>query len=117
MKYPFQISELNKEDGGGYLITYPDLAGCMSDGKTIEEAIKNGEEAVSDWINARKKFGKEVPEPTSPVTPVDYSGKFIQRIPRSLHAELAKRAELEGVSMNQLTLSYITHGLSTNYAS
>ena len=111
-KYPFQIRELSKEDGGGYLITFPDLPGCMSDGDTIEEARKNGSEALGDWIAACKKMGKEIPPPSPPIDPHNYSGKFIQRVPKSVHAQLAKRAETEGVSMNQLVLSYIVGGLA-----
>ncbi len=43
--YPFEsythvISPLSPEEGGGFLISFPDLPGCMSDGETIEEAIQ-----------------------------------------------------------------------------
>jgi len=41
-KYPFEIRGLTKEEGGGYLITFPDMPGCMSDGETVEEAIHTG---------------------------------------------------------------------------
>ena len=34
-KYPFEIRKLSKEDGGGYLISYPDFKECISDGETI----------------------------------------------------------------------------------
>jgi antitoxin HicB len=33
-KYPFTIRPLSSEDGGGFLIEYPDLPGCHSDGDT-----------------------------------------------------------------------------------
>jgi len=39
--YPFIVRPLSKEEGGGYLLEYPDIPGCMSDGETIEEAIAN----------------------------------------------------------------------------
>ena len=35
LEYPFIISVLLEAEGGGYLIEYPDLLDCMSDGKTI----------------------------------------------------------------------------------
>ena len=38
--YPFIIRPLSKEDGGGYLIEFPDLPGCISDGETIEEVYE-----------------------------------------------------------------------------
>lgn len=53
MKYPgydFTIKKLSEEDGGGYLITFPHLSGCMSGGETIEEAIENGCDAVKCYL-------------------------------------------------------------------
>ncbi len=113
-KYPFQLRELSKEDGGGYMITFPDLPGCMSDGDTPEEAIRNGDNAVTKWMAARKKWGKEIPVPTPPIAHVDFSGKFIQRVPKSVHAQLVKRADKEGISMNQLVTSFIVSGLKSS---
>ena len=43
LKYRFELTEDEAE--GGYVISYPDLIGCMSSGETIEEAVKNGEDA------------------------------------------------------------------------
>ena len=40
--YPFQIRRLAQEDGGGFLIEYPDVPGCTSDGETAEEAMEFG---------------------------------------------------------------------------
>jgi antitoxin HicB len=50
--YRSTIHRLTAEEGGGYLIEFPDLPGCMSDGETIEEALANGAEAKRDWIAA-----------------------------------------------------------------
>jgi len=44
-RHRFEIRPLAPEEGGGYLITFPELPGCMADGETIEQAIKNGGEA------------------------------------------------------------------------
>jgi antitoxin HicB len=45
-RYRFTVRPLSKEEGGGYLVEYPDIPGCMSDGETIQEAIANGREAL-----------------------------------------------------------------------
>jgi antitoxin HicB len=44
-EYRFTVRPLTGDEGGGHLIEFPDLPGCMSDGETIEEAIANGEDA------------------------------------------------------------------------
>jgi antitoxin HicB len=50
--YRFTDHPLTAEEGGGHLIEFPDLPGCMSDGETIAEALANGAEAKRDWIAA-----------------------------------------------------------------
>ena len=44
--YPALIRPLSEDEGGGWLVEYPDLPGCMSDGETPEEALQNGRDAV-----------------------------------------------------------------------
>ena len=53
--YPFEayahvVEPLTEEDGGGYLITFPDLPGCMSDGETEVEAQQFHACFVFPWI-------------------------------------------------------------------
>ena len=59
--YPFEISPLSQEDGGGYLITFPDLPGCRSDGETPEEAINNGFDAAQAWLETAREFCDAIP--------------------------------------------------------
>lgn len=110
--YMHEIAPLPAEDGGGFVITFPDLPGCMSDGETIEEAMANGRDAFSAWIAAAIDMGRPVPAPTArPVELLEVSGKFVARLPKSLHARLAVRARQEGVSLNTLVLTFIAEGL------
>jgi len=107
-EYPFEVRPLSKEDGGGYLVSFPDFNECISDGETIDEAIKNGRDALAETIAALEDMGKPVPEPGSGGA---YSGKLPLRISKSLHARLAKRAHLEGVSMNSLIQEIVAEGM------
>ena len=50
MNYDIVIVRLSPEDGGGYMGYAPDLMGCMSDGSSPEEALRNTQEAVQEWI-------------------------------------------------------------------
>lgn len=105
--YPFEIRPLSAEDGGGYLITFPDLPGCMADGETPEDAIREGRDAFRCWMQAHIEDGRAIPLPNGGGEP----GKFVQRLPKSLHAKLAARARQEGVSLNTLVLAFIAEGL------
>lgn len=111
IKYPFEVRPLTKEEGGGWLVTFPDLPGCMSDGETPAEAIENGKDALECWISACKEMGREIPQPGT-----SSSGKFITRIPKSLHARLIARAKQEGVSMNALVSTFIAEYLGQKKA-
>jgi antitoxin HicB len=108
LEYPFITSVLPKEEGGGYLIEFPDLQGCISDGDTIEEAIENGRDAITCWIETAKAHGDLIPAPGSSGA---LSGRWVQRVPKSLHARLSQHAEREGVSLNALVTSILSEGL------
>ncbi len=115
--YAHVISQLSKEDGGGFLITFPDLPGCMSDGDTEADAVSNGLDAFKAWIAARHDAGKEIPAPFyRPDTVPEVSGKFVTRLPKSIHAKLAERAKAEGVSLNTLVLAFVAEGLGRRAA-
>ena len=98
MKKKYRIEIIEDEDEGGFIISYPDLIGCISSGETLEEAVKNGEEARKEWIYATLENGADVPEPFDAD---NYSGQFRLRVPKSLHKRLAERSKQEGISMNQ----------------
>jgi predicted RNase H-like HicB family nuclease len=46
---------------GGYTVYVPSLPGCISEGDTYEEALKNIKEAIKGWIEVSKQFGDEIP--------------------------------------------------------
>ncbi len=62
----FVLRPLSEDEGGGYLIEFPDLPGCMSDGATVPEAIDNGVDAMRCWIAAMEAAGRPVPSPARP---------------------------------------------------
>jgi antitoxin HicB len=108
--YPFEVRPLSAEEGGGYLISFPDFAECISDGETVDEAIENGRDALKATIAALKAKKLPVPAPNSGGVA---SGKFIARVPKTVHAQLATRARAEGVSLNSLVLTFIAQGLGS----
>jgi antitoxin HicB len=69
LDYAVLIEPLSPADGGGYLATVPALPGCMSDGETPEEALRNAEDAIRAWLDAADAWGVSTPRPL-PVTRV-----------------------------------------------
>ncbi len=108
VEYPFEVRPLSTEEGGGFLISYPDFSDCIADGDSIDEAIKNGADALEATIAALKSKGLRVPVPNSGGVA---SGRFVARVPKTVHAQLTTRARAEGVSLNTLVLTFIAQGL------
>jgi antitoxin HicB len=63
--YPHVIRPLTVEEGGGYMITFPDLPGCVSDGESESEAIENGRDAFEAWMETQRLAGRAAPVPGS----------------------------------------------------
>jgi len=57
LKYRFELTE--DETEGGYVISYPDLVGCMSSSETIEAARqeRRGRTPRVDYLNIGKRYG------------------------------------------------------------
>src|SRR5580658_6385075 len=106
-QYQFTVRPLTKDEGGGYLVEYPDIPGCMSDGETIEEAIANGREALRDCIDVFRESGRKVPKPSV------QAAQWRQRVPRTLYSKLTKQAESEGVSINSFVTAIIAEAIGT----
>ena len=101
LPYNYIIQPLQDESGEYYYAKVLELDGCQSTGETFEEAYKNLKEAMKGWIETKLKNNFDIP---LPVGYEDFSGKFIVRIPKSLHYKLAVEAKQEGVSLNQYAL-------------
>ncbi|MDO9214447.1 MAG: type II toxin-antitoxin system HicB family antitoxin [Methylococcales bacterium] len=46
-----------------YLVEVPELAGCMADGATYQEAVKNAEQVINEWLEMATELGRDIPEP------------------------------------------------------
>jgi predicted RNase H-like HicB family nuclease len=105
LPYTIVIRHLTDENGSYYFATVLELAGCMSDGETREDAFAGIQEAMRGWVETKLAHGLPVPLPEDTNR---YSGRFMVRLPKTLHARIALAAKLEGVSLNQ----YAVHKLS-----
>ena len=98
LKLPYRMELVEDAEEGGFVVSYPDLPGCITCGETEEEAVKNALDAKKAWLEAALEDGLAIPAPDSLEA---YSGQFKLRLPRSLHRSLAEHSQREGISMNQ----------------
>jgi antitoxin HicB len=103
-EYPFTIRPMTEEEGSGYLIEFPDIPGCISDGETPEEAVVNGKDALRSVLLTMREFGDPIPDPRS---------RSVVVIPAALRSRLEKRADKEHTSPGDLATEIIAEGLST----
>ncbi len=93
----------------GYVAQIKDLSGCFTQGETLAETMMNIQEARELWIETAYEMGDPIPLPNNIV---EYSGKLLLRMPKSLHRDLAHKAEVEAVSLNQYISSVLSRSLS-----
>jgi antitoxin HicB len=111
LDYPIEIRRIPKEDGGGYLASIPQLGekAFRADGATIDEALANLKKIKRylfiDYLKEGLPIAEPEPEPES-----IFSGKFVVRIPATLHRELVESARKRNVSLNH----HVVHLLSYN---
>lgn len=101
--YPFTTVA----DDAGYFVSFPDLPGCMTQVERLEHVGVMAAEILKLWLETAYEQGLEIPEPSAPS---HYSGKFVVRLPRSLHRRLAESAAQEGVSLNQYATTLLAAG-------
>jgi predicted RNase H-like HicB family nuclease len=51
------------EDDEAYVAEVPELAGCMADGATYQEALANAEVVIQEWLETARELGRAIPEP------------------------------------------------------
>ena len=86
------------EPEDGWTARVEELPGCEAHGATPDEAVRGVETATERWIEEAVANRREVPKPRSAAS---HSGRLMLRMPQTLHAELARAAQLEDVSLNQ----------------
>ena len=106
LPYTIQVYRDSSEENPGWVASVAELSGCITQADTFEELGEMINDAMYSWIEAALEDGIEIPEPR---LEEDYSGKFVVRVPTSLHRSLTITSEREGVSLN----SYINVALAS----
>ncbi len=98
LPYHLMLVRDGEDKGKPWTASVEELPGCTSHGKTSDEALGGIESAMAKWIAVALEEGREIPEPKSATS---HSGRLLLRMPRTLHADLTRASEREGVSLNQ----------------
>jgi RNA polymerase sigma factor (sigma-70 family) len=100
---PYHVELVKAEaPGEGWVAQVEELPGCSARGMTRAEATSGLEAAMREWLADALAKGREVPKPRAPAS---HSGRLLVRMPASLHADLARAAERDEVSLNQFITS------------
>ena len=103
MKLPYTrlVQEMNDENGHYFYGRILELDGCQTTADTLGELYIELNEIMESYIDIKLENNLPIPIPE---TAEKYSGKFVVRLPKTLHQRLVIEAEKEGVSLNQLAL-------------
>jgi antitoxin HicB len=101
---------LRRDEDNDVIARVDELPGCVGHGSDEAEAIENLREMQRLWLEDCVENGHEVPTPAAESALP--SGKWVQRVPRSLHARLVRMAKHENVSLNQLVTSLLSQAAS-----
>ena len=104
MNLPYTI-KLVPEEAGGFFAEIEELPGCMAQGETEQETLGNLEKSKEMWLKSMLKKKKAIPMPE---VMKEYSGRFLIRIPASLHRRITRLAKKEGISLNQMALALLS---------
>ncbi len=68
-RYRVFVEPLNLDLGGGFVSYAPELTGCISDGATPDDALRNIYDAIGCWLDAAQAEGIPVPQPGPSMQP------------------------------------------------
>jgi predicted RNase H-like HicB family nuclease len=51
------------DEDQSFIVEVPELPGCMADGGTYVEAVRNAERVIEEWIDKAEELGRTVPQP------------------------------------------------------
>jgi predicted RNase H-like HicB family nuclease len=61
--YKYEVIVYWSEEDEAYIAEVPELPGCMADGTTYEEAIRNAQVIITEWIETARELNREIPKP------------------------------------------------------
>jgi antitoxin HicB len=101
---------VRQDEEGDYVASVAELDGCVAHGQDVTEALAELTSMKRLWIESCLAEGKPVPLPAEDDDSLP-SGKWLQRVPRTLHKKISNLAQREGVSLNQYVVSVLAEAV------
>jgi RNA polymerase sigma-B factor len=118
LELPYHVAVRSERDGdrSWWSATVDELPGCASRGSTPDEAVDQLRPAMESWLGAALAENREIPVPEGAAlesrTAPSHKGRFLVRMPSSLHEQLARAAEREQVSLNRFVTAALAGSLA-----
>jgi antitoxin HicB len=105
---------LRRDEDGTVIASIQEFSGCVAHGTTETEALAKLSEVQRAWLEASLSGGQPIPAPDEEESLP--SGKWVQRVPRSLHKALGALAKREDTSLNQLVTTILAEAVGQRRA-
>ena len=112
LPYTIRVQYDDSEENPGWVAWVEELPGCITYADTKEEIMEMIQDVMRLWIETALTRGKPIPKPRKEKR--DFSGRFVVRVPKSLHRKLVERAQHEGVSLNQWITSALAEAVGAS---
>jgi antitoxin HicB len=110
LEMPYHVSVVRGDgEDTPWAASVEELPECTASATTPEEAVERVRHLMSTWIEEALEARRDIPEPRPER---QASGRLLVRMPRSLHADLARSADAEGISLNQLITALLASGVA-----
>lgn len=83
-----------KNSDGSYTVTFPDLEGCISEGKTLKDALKMAQSALTQWIEYLNDNKMDIPKASDQTDITVASNEFINLVYADLRDNKAVKRTL-----------------------
>lgn len=67
------------EEDQAFIVEVPELAGCIADGQTYQDAVKNAEIIIQEWIETAQEIGRSIPVPKNRLMSGDDKSPLIEK--------------------------------------
>ena len=110
LSLPYKFFVIPDSELGGYTAGIEEFPGCIAEGDTAEEALRELHDNAIDWIEEEIEAGRSIPEPSILHAPT-FSGRFTLRLPPDVHRKIARWADRNNVSLNRAVETAVAYFL------